>query len=182
MKIGTTLDVPDRRDWRKWLSTNHATAKEIWLVYYRKDSGKPRIPYNDAVEEALCYGWIDSTAKKIDEQRFAQRFTPRRAGSSLSQMNRERVRRLIRAKKMTAAGLKAIKGQLDKQFTIAPDILVALKENNDAWQHFQKFPKSYQRIRIAFIEGARKRPEMFRRRLNYFLKMTAQNKRFGMVQ
>ncbi|MBI3786846.1 MAG: YdeI/OmpD-associated family protein [Ignavibacteriales bacterium] len=182
MKIGTTLYVSNRKDWRNWLSKNHSTAKEIWLVYYKKDSGKPRIPYNDSVEEALCYGWIDSTAKKIDEERFAQRFTPRRAGSPLSQMNRERVRRLIRAKKMTKAGLKAIEGQLNKRFTIASDILSSLKKNDDAWKNFQKFPKSYQRIRIAFIEGARKRPEMFQRRLNYFLKMAAQNKRFGMVQ
>jgi uncharacterized protein YdeI (YjbR/CyaY-like superfamily) len=151
-------------------------------VYYKKHTGKPRIPYNDAVEEALCFGWIDSTARRIDDQRTAQRFTPRRPGSALSQMNRERVSRLMRAGKMTPAGLAAIAHRLHERFTVAPDILSALTQNADAWKHFQRFPKSYQRIRIAFVEGARKRPEMFKRRLNYLLKMSALNKKFGMVQ
>ena len=77
----------DRRAWRAWLAKHHRAKTEVWLVYYRKDSGKPRIPYNDAVEEALCYGWIDSTLMKVDRERFAQRFSPRKAKSSLSPMN-----------------------------------------------------------------------------------------------
>jgi uncharacterized protein YdeI (YjbR/CyaY-like superfamily) len=92
MDIGKTLYVTDRKDWRDWLARNHMTESEIWLVYYRKLTGKPRIPYNDAVEEALCYGWIDSQQKGIDEERFAQRFSPRRPKSALSEMNRERIR------------------------------------------------------------------------------------------
>jgi len=108
MNLGKTLYVTDGREWRSWLSKHHSTEKEIWLVYYRKDSGKPRIPYNDAVEEALCYGWIDSTLKKIDQERFAHRFSPRRPTSKLSEMNKERIRRLIAKKRMTAAGLSAI--------------------------------------------------------------------------
>ena len=106
--MGKTLYVIDRSQWRKWLIKNHNKEKEIWLIYYRKASGKPRIPYNDAVEEALCYGWIDSTVKGMDEERFAQRFTPRRSTSVLSEMNRERIRRLIKGKKMTSFGLKAV--------------------------------------------------------------------------
>src|SRR5213080_2963742 len=73
MEIGTTLYVQDRRQWRSWLARHHQTAPEIWLIYYKKHSGKPRIPYNDAVEEALCYGWIDSITKPVDEDRWAQR-------------------------------------------------------------------------------------------------------------
>src|SRR4030043_1595586 len=108
MEIGKTLYVKDRRSWRTWLARNHDKEKEIWLIYYRKETGKPRIPYNDAVEEALCYGWIDSTVKNIDTERFAQRFSPRKKSSSLSQANKERIIRLIATKKMTPAGLAAV--------------------------------------------------------------------------
>src|SRR5256886_5326331 len=108
MEIGTTLYVKDRRQWRAWLASHHKTAPEIWLIYYKKHSGRPRIPYSDAVEEALCYGWIDSITKPVDEDRWAQRFSPRRPSSRLSEMNRERVRRLIAARRMTKAGLARI--------------------------------------------------------------------------
>src|SRR2546425_13099589 len=94
MKLGKTYYTKNRRGWRAWLAKHHRTAPEIWLIYYKKDSGKPRIPYNDAVEEALCYGWIDSILKPVDADRYAQRFSPRRPRSRLSEMNRERVRRL----------------------------------------------------------------------------------------
>lgn len=108
MKLGETLYAKNRREWRAWLSRHHKTAPEIWLIYYKKSSGKPRIPYNHAVEEALCYGWIDSLTKPVDGERWAQRFSPRRPTSRLSEMNRERVRRLIKAKRMTKAGLAKI--------------------------------------------------------------------------
>jgi uncharacterized protein YdeI (YjbR/CyaY-like superfamily) len=91
MKLGQTLYVSNRKAWRAWLRRNHAREKEIWLIYDKKHSSKPRIPYNDAVEEALCYGWIDSTIKRIDHNRMAQRFSPRRAKSVLSETNKERV-------------------------------------------------------------------------------------------
>jgi uncharacterized protein YdeI (YjbR/CyaY-like superfamily) len=98
MKLGKTLSLTERAAWRRWLAKHHSTEKEIWLVYYRKQSGKQRISYNDAVEEALCYGWIDSNLKGIDEERFAQRFSPRKRASGLSQMNKERVRQLLRSR------------------------------------------------------------------------------------
>src|SRR4030043_411843 len=112
MEITETLYVTDRREWRSWLAKNHRAAKEIWLIYYNKKSGKPRIPYNDAVEEALCYGWIDSIIKKYDVERAAQRFSPRRKNSPLSEMNKERIRKLIQSNKMTPAGLESIKHHL----------------------------------------------------------------------
>ncbi len=182
MKLGKTLYVTNRKAWRAWLAKHHGKEKEIWLVYYRKPSGKPRIPYNDAVEEALCYGWIDSTVKKIDEESNAQRFTPRRSNSPLSEMNKERVRRLIKEGKMTPAGLLAAGDISTEKFSISSDILKALKADKEIWHNFQRFPESYRRIRVGWIEGARKRPEEFDKRLNYFLKMTAKNKKFGMVQ
>lgn len=194
MKLGETLYVTNRKDWRAWLTKHHKAKQEIWLVYYKKASGKPRIPYNDAVEEALCYGWIDSTNKTIDDERLAQRFTPRRKGSKLSPMNKERVRRLIAAKKTTRAGLESIGHEFTqdpeqvshseqlKKFEIPNDILERLKQDLTVWKHFQKFPQSYKRIRVGWIDGARNRPEEFEKRLRYFLKMTGQGKRYGMVQ
>jgi uncharacterized protein YdeI (YjbR/CyaY-like superfamily) len=97
MRFGKTFYAKTRKQWRAWLAKHHKTAPDIWLIYYKKDSGKPRVPYGDAVEEALCYGWIDSIMKPIDARRYAQRFSPRRPTSQLFEMNRERVRRLIAA-------------------------------------------------------------------------------------
>lgn len=182
MQITDTLHVTDRREWRKWLSKNHATATEIWLVYYRKDSGKPRIPYADAVEEALCFGWIDGIEKKLDDESSAQRFTPRKAKSNWSALNKERARRLIESGRMTKPGLAKLGAALEGDFEIPADISKALKADGQTWKNFQQFPESYQRVRIGYIEEVRKRPEYFKKRLAYFLKMTARNKRFGTLQ
>jgi uncharacterized protein YdeI (YjbR/CyaY-like superfamily) len=182
MEIGKTLFVTQRSEWRKWLSENHKSEKEIWLIGYRKATGKLSLPYNDAVEEALCFGWIDSTVKKLDAERNAQRYTPRRPNSSFSEMNKERVRRLIIAGLMTPSGLVVVGDLWTENFTIADDILQALKANAQVWQNFNSFPESYRRIRVGWIEGARKRPADFEKRLKYFIKMTAVNKQFGMLK
>lgn len=182
MKITRKLYVSDRKAWRAWLKKNHQTKKEIWLVYYSKASGKKRIPYNDAVEEALCFGWIDSTVKKINSESFAQRFSPRNPKSPWSEMNKERARRLIAAKKMTAAGLALLGNAHKGEFKLPADLRKALMADKDTWKNFQKFPESYKRIRIGFIHASRNRPEFFKKRLAYFLKMTKQNKMFGMVK
>ncbi|HEV8379977.1 MAG TPA: YdeI/OmpD-associated family protein [Gemmatimonadales bacterium] len=182
MKIGKTLYVKNRKEWRSWLAEHHKTASEIWLIYYKKTSGKPRIPYNDAVDEALCYGWIDSLVKPLDAHKYAQRYSPRKKTSRLSDMNRERVRRLIKSGRMTKAGLAAIEHTGQRSATLPADILARLKRDPTTWKNFQKFPASYKRIRIGWIDAARQRREAFEQRLRYFLKMTAQNKRFGMVQ
>jgi len=186
MNISKKIYVTNREQWRSWLAKNHNKEREIWLIYYKKSSGKERIPYNDAVEEALCYGWIDSTMKGIDEEKFAQRFTPRRPNSILSQPNRERIHILIKQKKMTDVGIAAVKHVFDAssetKLVIAKDILKSLKEDKSVWENFQGFPEPYKRIRINWIEGARTRPEIFKKRLSYFLKMTAKNKRYGMMK
>jgi uncharacterized protein YdeI (YjbR/CyaY-like superfamily) len=194
MKIGETIYAKNRREWRSWLAKNHRSATEIWLIYYKKHSGKPRIAYNDAVEEALCYGWIDSILKPVNDECYAQRFSPRRINSKLSEMNKERVRRLIKTKKMTRFGRISIQHHMEenpmksaghrclKKFALPQDILEIIKTDSIAWKHFAKFPMSYKRIRIGWIDAAREHPEIFNQRLKYFLKMTAKNKRFGMVQ
>jgi uncharacterized protein YdeI (YjbR/CyaY-like superfamily) len=189
MEITKTFYAKNRTEWRRWLAKNHKKAKEVWLIYYKKESGKARISYDDAVLEALCYGWIDSTLKGIDKESFAQRFSPRKNTSVLSQMNKERIRELIKEKKMTPAGLAALAHVFDpakhlkEKFVIPPGILKALKANKEAWKHFQKMPASYQRIRVQYIEG-RKLHNMsaYRQSLKNFVKMTAQNKRIGFVK
>lgn len=187
MEITKTLYVSTRSAWRTWLRKHHKSATEIWLIYYKKGSGKPRIPYDVAVEEALCFGWIDSIAKSIDDSKYVQRFTPRKKKSPWSPANKERARRLIRTRRMTSSGLRAFRAGVGKvhastQFKIPPDILSALKSNAPAWRHFRSFSGPYQRVRIGWIDGSRKRPQVFRQRLRYFLRMTEQGKRFGMVR
>lgn len=174
-----TLYVADRKKWRAWLRQHYQTEKEIWLVYYKKGSGKPRIEYNDAVEEALCFGWIDSTVRSIDEKRFAQRFTPRKPNSKYSPANKERLRFLLRKKKVIKEVRESLGNLSEEKFIVPKDIMAEIKSNKQAWQHFQKFSDSYKRIRIGFIDGARKRPAEFKKRLAYFIKMTEQNKQFG---
>lgn len=179
MQISKTLYVPDRKSWRAWLSKNFRKEKEIWLVYYRKETGTPRVSYNDAVEEALCFGWIDSTVKKMDDERFVQRFLRRNPKSGYSQTNKERLGQLIArglVRKDVLAGLADI---VPEKYVFPADIMQALRANRKAYGYFKKYSASYQRIRIAYIDSARIRPLEFKKRLNNFLKLTEQNKQFG---
>lgn len=182
MKITRTLYVHRVADWRAWLRKHHKTSRDIWLVYYRKSTGKPRISYNDAVDEALCFGWIDSTQKKIDDDRTAQRYSPRRAGSPTSEMNKARARRLVRERRMTPAGLAAIGSLAAPRLVVPPDIKTAFEKDAVAWKHFSRFPIAYRRIRIGFVEGARSRPAEFQKRLQNLIRRSAKNERFGMIR
>ncbi|MEE9912844.1 MAG: YdeI/OmpD-associated family protein [Deltaproteobacteria bacterium] len=173
------LYVMDRKEWRAWLTKHHKSDRDVWLVYYKKHTGKPRIPYNDAVEEALCFGWIDSTARSIDGDRFAQRFTPRRPGSPYSQANKERLRKLVKEGKVIKDVLSALGNVLDEPFAVPPDILAAVKADQNAWRNFESFSPAYIRMRIAYIDGARKRPAEFEKRLRHFIAMTGKNRLFG---
>ena len=173
------LDVAQRKEWRAWLEGHYQTASVIWLVYHKKHTGQARISYNDAVEEALCFGWIDSTVRKVDEDRYAQKFSPRSPKSPYSQANIERLRALADQGRVMPEVLAAAAGELDRDFIIPADILAAVQADAQAWQNFQAFSPTYIRIRVAFIEGARDRPAEFARRLAYFLRMTARNKLFG---
>jgi len=179
MDISQTLYIINRKDWHDWLKQNHKTEKEIWLVYPKKATGKPRIEYNDAVEEALCFGWIDSIVKKLDDEHTVQRFSPRKPKAKYSQANIERLRDLVSRKKVVKEVTETLGDILNEEFVIPPDILKAIKSNKEAWKNFQKFSDSYKRIRIAFIDGARDRPTEFQKRLRYFIEMTEKNKMFG---
>jgi len=173
------LYVTNGTEWRDWLKKHCKSQREVWLVYYKKHTGKPRISYNDAVEEALCFGWIDSTVKTVDEDRYAQRFSLRNPESHYSQANKERLRGLVKQGKVVDEVLATLGSLEEEQFEMPPDILKAIKSNKNAWKNFQAFSPPYIRIRIAFIAAARNRPQEFTKRLGYFIEMTEKNRRFG---
>jgi uncharacterized protein YdeI (YjbR/CyaY-like superfamily) len=173
------LHLTNRSDWRAWLKRNNKTQDEIWLVYSKKHTGKPRISYNDAVEEALCFGWIDSTVRTIDEDSFAQRFSVRKSTSHFSQANKERLRALVKEGKVMKEVLESLPDLSDDDFEIPGDILEAIQSSSEAWKNFQKFSQPYIRIRLAYIDSARKRPDEFKKRLAHFIKMSEKNKQFG---
>ena len=112
MEVGETLLVTTRDERREWLEQHHREYKEIWLIYFKKTSGKTGISYEESVEEALCFGWIDGAIKGIDTETYAGRFTPRRPKSPWSDSNRERVVRLLRDGRMTEAGLAILPDEL----------------------------------------------------------------------
>jgi uncharacterized protein YdeI (YjbR/CyaY-like superfamily) len=174
------LEVSKRSEWRDWLLRNYKTADQVWLVFYKKHTGRPRVAYNDAVEEALAFGWIDSTAKKVDEDRYAQRFSPRRPGSSYSPSNVARLRSMAAKGRIVPEVLAKVKPLLiEKPPVIPPDILAALKADRETWKHFRAFSDSYKRIRIGYIDGGRTRPDEFAKRLRNFVAKTKQNRVIG---
>lgn len=181
MDVTKTFYAADRAEWRRWLMENHATAKEIWLLYPAKESGRPRVPYIEAVEEALCFGWIDGIQKQHPPDYRAQRFTPRRPKGNWTELNKERARRLIAAGLMTEAGLRTLP-DLSAEFQIAEDIRAALQADPHVWENFQQFPGIYVRIRVSYIESARKQPDEFQKRLEKFLDKTRQNQMFGGIE
>lgn len=174
-----TLYVANRKDWRAWLEKNFDKEKEIWLVYPKKSSGKPSISYNDTVEEALCFGWIDSTLQAIDEENRAQRFTPRNPKSNFSQANKERLRWLLKENMLHPSIKDTAKKVLKEKFVFPPDIIKSIKKDKAAWENYQKFSPPYKRIRIAYIDSARRRPEEFKKRLANFIRKTKENKQIG---
>jgi uncharacterized protein YdeI (YjbR/CyaY-like superfamily) len=174
------LEVSKRSEWRAWLRRHYRTEKTVWLVYYKKHTGHPRVAYNDAVEEALAFGWIDSTTRKVDEDRFAQRFTPRRSGSPYSPSNVARLRAMAAKGKIIPEVLAKVELLLvERPPVIPPDILAALKSDAETWKNFRSFSDSYKRIRVGYIDGARGRPQEFAKRLRNFLKMTKANRIIG---
>jgi uncharacterized protein YdeI (YjbR/CyaY-like superfamily) len=174
-----TFYAKNRGEWRAWLEKNSQSTKEIWLVYYKKSSGKPHVPYDDAVEEALCFGWIDGVIKKLDAERYAQRFTPRLPASRWSPLNIKRVRKMIRAGKLTARGLAVF----DPARKIAPrpteiphELEEQFRKQTGAWDNFQKFPPYYRRMTTAWVASAKKE-ETQQKRLRQLIEFSARNQR-----
>ena len=161
-----TLEVKNPEEWREWLSRHYDKESEVWLVYFKKESGKPVLPYERTVEDALCYGWIDSIIKKLDDARYARKFTPRKEDSYWSPSNKQRVERLIQQGRMTSIGLAKIKaakksGWWDKdqrpevEFCMPEEFKRALSENHMAKVNFEKLAPGYQKQYIIWISIAK---------------------------
>lgn len=175
MDISETLYVTNRKDWREWLSKNHDKKKEIWLIYYKKHTGKPTIPYDDAVEEALCFGWIDSTVKRMDDEKYTQRYSPRNTDSVWADSNVKRVKKMIKEGKMTEIGLEKFKAGQKKyreikkieamaaENKIPPHLEKALSKNKKAEAIFGNWPPSHRKRYIYYINSAKKEETKKRR-------------------
>jgi uncharacterized protein YdeI (YjbR/CyaY-like superfamily) len=170
------LYLTDRNKWREWLSANFDKKDEVWLIYPKTATGKQRISYNDAVEEALCFGWIDSINKALDEDHTMQRFSPRNPASTYSQANKERLRWLAGRNMIHPSLVNTVNKIIGEEFVFPTDILNVIRQDNQTWQNYTKLSESYKRIRIAYIDSARKRPEEFEKRLLNFIERTKENK------
>ena len=178
--------VEDRAAWRRWLRKHHASSPGIWLVYDRKTSRDDRLAYADAVEEALCFGWIDSTTRPVDADHYKQLFTPRKPKSVWSKLNKERVARLIADRRMQPAGLAAIDvarangswTALDavESFVIPADLEAALAANPRAKANFEAFSPSARKAYLYRLNAA-KRPETRAARLKEIVRLAAANQR-----
>lgn len=171
-----TFYTSEREIWREWLAENFETESEIWLVFPMKESGDKSLLYNDAVEEALCFGWIDSTIKHIDPTHRAQRFTPRKKGSPYSRPNIERLIWLEERGMLHPSVREAVSPIIRAPYIFPSDILDALKADTVAWENYEKLSNPYKRIRIAYIDAARKRPDEFKNALKALLKRLVKEK------
>jgi uncharacterized protein YdeI (YjbR/CyaY-like superfamily) len=185
VEITEQLYFTNRKDWRLWLEKNYVKKKEVWLVYYKKHTDKPCIPYDDAVEEALCFGWIDSTVKRIDDEKHVQRYTPRKLKSIWSENNIRRVKKMIKEGKMTKVGLEkyeyGMKNNLqapttDKDIKIPQEFQTALEANKIAFKNFSNLAPSYRIMYIYWITSAKKE-ETRKKRIEKAVKLLNENKK-----
>ena len=181
------LDAPSRSVWRGWLAAHHTQPNGIWLILYKKGSGQRQMTYADAVEEALCFGWIDSLPRKVDEATFHLYFSPRKKGSVWSGVNKKRIAALLAAGMMQPAGQAKIDAaQLDGSWAaldavdaleMPPDLAAAMGSNEAARMHFDAFPPSARKQILQQLAAA-KRPETRRQRIERIVEKAAQNLRF----
>jgi uncharacterized protein YdeI (YjbR/CyaY-like superfamily) len=180
------LHFEDRESWRLWLERHHGSTDELWLVFYKKHTGRLTLSYDDAVEEALCFGWIDSLVKRLDDDRYARKFTPRRDTGRWSAPNLERIRRLIAGGLMTPAGLAKIDPDVEpavptskRSLDAPPFFSDALAENDAALEFFEKLAPSYRRNFIGWVSSA-KREDTRARRLAEAIRLLERGEKLGM--
>ena len=191
MNITKSYYAADRKEWRTWLEKNYDKKNEIWLIYYKKHTRKPRVAYIDAVEEALCFGWIDSVIQRLDDERYAQKFTPRRRNSKWSALNKRRVARLIKEGRMTEAGFTKLdysnteddygRTPLRKVEESDPPLFLkkAFMGNPKVWDAFNLLAPSYRRNYIRWITAAKKK-ETQEKRMKEAIGLLIRNKKLGM--
>ncbi len=187
--IDKQIHFTNRHDWRTWLEANYATAIEVWLIHYKKHTGKPGLSLEEAVEEALCFGWIDGVLKPIDNEKYALRYSPRRRGSVWSEVNKRRVRKLIRQGLMTEAGLAQVKeakangewratALREDTSNIPDDLRQALKANPRVQRSFDRLAPSHKRQYIYWISSA-KTDKTRQRRIQETVRLVTANKKPG---
>ena len=179
-----TLEIRNRQQWRTWLGLRHVSSPGVWLVFYKHHTRVKSIPYEDSVREALCFGWIDSLIKRLDDDRYAVKFTPRRPTSKWSDINRKRWVELKAAGLLTAAGLAAAPtGNTYAPRSTIPNlpayIATALKANPKAWGFFQELAPTYRRDFVVWIHIA-KRPETREKRIRESIALLAAGKKLGL--
>jgi uncharacterized protein YdeI (YjbR/CyaY-like superfamily) len=183
-----TLRVHSVRQWREWLDAHHASESEIWLVFPKRHTGVASMAYGDALDEALCYGWVDSLVKRLDDRRFARKFTPRRADSRWSEKNRKRYAELKAGGRLLPAGIKrpatnrgygSRPPRLALPARLPPYIQAALKDHPAARRHFEALAPSHRRRYVAWIESA-KREETKLRRLKEAIRLLAGGNLLGL--
>ncbi|WP_343345439.1 YdeI/OmpD-associated family protein [Terrisporobacter petrolearius] len=180
MELKNLLDLKNREELRTWLNENHKIEKECWVIINRgKTKRNDEFIYLDLVEEALCFGWIDSTCKKIEEGITAQRISPRRKNSSWTELNKERCRRLEKIGLMTESGRAILPDISIQSFEIDEDIINVIKEDSVVWDNFNKLPELYKRIRIDNIQSYKKQREVYDRRLKKFIDKTRDGVMYG---
>jgi uncharacterized protein YdeI (YjbR/CyaY-like superfamily) len=178
------LQVRDRKEWRTWLAKHHASSPGVWLVFYKDRTGAASMAYEDSVRQALCFGWIDSLIKRLDDERYARKFTPRQPTSKWSAINRGRWAELKAAGLLAAAGLAA--APTDATYAPRPAIpnlpgyiATALKANAKAWRFFQQLAPTYRRHFVAWIHTAR-RPDTREKRIRESIALLADGKKLGL--
>jgi uncharacterized protein YdeI (YjbR/CyaY-like superfamily) len=179
-----TLDIRDRRAWRTWLQKHHANSPGVWLVFHKAHTGVRSMPYEDSVRDALCFGWVDSLVKRLDDERFAIKFTPRKPTSKWSDLNRKRWSELKATGLLTAAGLAAAPTENSyaprpKIPELPPYIARALKAHPKAWSAFQALARSHRRDYVVWIHIA-KRPETREKRIRESIALLAAGKKLGL--
>jgi uncharacterized protein YdeI (YjbR/CyaY-like superfamily) len=179
-----TLDVRTRVEWRQWLAQHHASCPGIWLVRHKQHTGVKSMPHEDLVREALCFGWIDSLIKRLDDKRYAIKVTQRKSTSKWSDINRRRWKELKASGQLAAAGLAA--APTGNSYASRPSIPLlpayigkALKTNLRAWQHFQALAPTYQRDFVVWIHTA-KRPETRERRIRESIELLSAGRKLGL--
>jgi uncharacterized protein YdeI (YjbR/CyaY-like superfamily) len=178
------LEVSSRRQWRAWLTTRHTSSAGVWLVFHKQHTGRKSLPYEDAVREALCFGWVDSLVKRLDEDRYALKVTPRKSTSKWSDTNRRRWAELKTEGLLTPAGLAA--APTENSYAPRPVVPLlptyiakAIKANAGAWKFFQGLAPTYRRDFVVWIHTA-KRPETRERRIRESLALLAAGKKLGL--
>ena len=190
MKLTPSAHCTSRAEWRDWLQKHHASHSEVWLHYFKKHTGKHSVTYLESLEEALCFGWIDGLKRRVDDERYAHRFTPRKAKSKWSPQNIRLAQQLVDEGKMTEAGLAAFKNRIayDDEFLEKRsqaelpeprEFTEALEDNPRARQNFQALAPGYRKQYIACISAA-KRSETRSKRVAEAIRMLEQNKKPGM--